>query len=48
MNYDRVVLEIENVNKLLVDNPDVELIDLKLQYKEYKEKTLRGFETPED
>lgn len=38
MNYDRVVLEIENVNKLLVDNPDVELIDLKLQYKEYKEK----------
>lgn len=38
MNYDRVVLEIENVNKLLIDNPDVELIDLKLQYKEYKEK----------
>ena len=38
MNYDRVVLEIENVNKLLVDNPDVELIDLKLQYKEYKDK----------
>lgn len=38
MNYDRVVLEIENVNNLLVDNPDVDLIDLKLQYKEYKEK----------
>ena len=38
MNYDRVVLEIENVNNLLVDNHDVELIDLKLQYKEYKEK----------
>lgn len=38
MNYDRVVLEIENINKLLIDNPDVELIDLKLQYKEYKEK----------
>lgn len=43
MNYDRVVSEIENVNKLLVDNPDVELIDLKLQYKEYKEKLDSGF-----
>lgn len=37
-NYDRVVSEIENLNKALVDNPDIELMDLKQQYKRYEEK----------
>lgn len=42
-NYDRIVSEIDNLNKALVDNPDIELIDLKQQYKDYREKLDSGF-----
>ena len=42
-NYDRIVSEIDNLNKALVDNPDIELMDLKQQYKDYREKLDSGF-----
>ena len=42
-NYDRIVSEIDNLNKALVDNPGIELMDLKQQYKDYREKLDSGF-----
>ena len=42
-NYDRIVSEIDNLNKALVDNPDIELMDLRQQYKDYREKLDSGF-----
>lgn len=42
-NYDRVVSEIDKLNKALIDNPNVELMDLKQQYKDYREKLDSGF-----
>lgn len=37
-NYQRVVSEIESLNKALLDFPDIKLIDPKEQYKIYKNK----------
>lgn len=42
-NYNRIVSEIENLNKALGDYPNIELIDVKQQYKEYKSKLDSGF-----
>jgi len=42
-NYNRIVSEIENLNKALADYPNIELIDVKQQYKEYKNKLDSGF-----